>query len=157
MKVGKLNWVDGAVILLVLAAAIGFFGRNMILQRTNVAGSISEEIPVLLTAKAFAVPKEVLDSYRIGDAPLAAGREQKGEIVAINSEPVEGYKIESGELVKVVSDDLVDIEITFELIANRYASYIEQASQELKVGSSYYIKTVDAVLKGYIIAMEIIE
>jgi len=157
MRVGKLNWVDGVVIIVIVMAAIVFFGRNIIFQSSNVSGAVTEEIPVVLTAKAYAVPKEVFDAFQVGDAPFAAGREQKGKIASISFTPVEGYKIESGEAVHVVSEDFVDIEVTFELIANRYAAYIEQASQELKVGSSYYIKTVDAELKGYITALEIIQ
>lgn len=157
MRVGKFNWVDSAVITLVIAGVILFFGRSFFIQNSSVASSVTEEIQVVLTAKAYAVPKEVLDAFQVGDAPLAVGREQKGKIVSINSAPVEGYRIESGEAVYVVSEDLVDIEVTFELIANRYAAYIEQASQELKVGSSYYIKTVKAELKGYITALKIIE
>jgi len=157
MKIKKFNWVDGVILLMILLAVGVVLGRNVLFDSTSITESISGQKELIVKAKAASVPMAVVEAFVIGDAPMAGGRELKGEVLEVTYSPSSVFEIRDGQVVVTTREDYYDLQVTFRVTANSYAYYMEHGGQELKVGLSYFIKTRRAEAFGYITGIEILE
>lgn len=154
MKTKKFNWVDIVIVLLIIATVIAILQRDKIFGEEGVVDVIVGKRELIVIAKSPSVPMSVVKAFKVGDKMMAGGNLLTGEVVAVDAKPSKLFILQDDYIEQTTHEDYYDVYVTFKLIANSYASYMELGNQELKVGLQYYLKTQNAVSYGYIIGVE---
>jgi len=152
----KCNLVDAIVIFLVVVilAAIGWkaVGASMSAAEERKTAELAEQYEsaphLCYDVVCSSVPKEVAEAFA---AQMA--RPEKERQMMSNGAPVEGYvvgcRIEPRE-----EDQLYDVYFQLEALLVDKEGIYSVASQEIRIGKSYIVKTYNIETSGYIYAME---
>ncbi|HZK49470.1 MAG TPA: DUF4330 domain-containing protein [Thermoleophilia bacterium] len=152
------NWVDVLVVVLILVSAVAILERDRILGNVGSGTQVtSGEKAIVVTMRTASVPLSTTKGFGVGD-PLLAGRDiGNARIVSVRYEPSKVYVLRDGSVSRTASNDLCDLYVAFEVVANSSGPYLEWAGQELKVGLVYIMKTPRAEAVGRIVAIDVLE
>lgn len=156
---GKLNIVDLLVIVLVLAVVavlgIKFLGKGG-------ESAAPETTPIRFTVKVTGVHPEVYENA-VGTLPgqLMASGSLVGNayVVGVTAESQAAevdFAVGNQSILMVGNSDLLDLTFTIEGEVTNTTTF-ECGKQEIRIGKSYIVKTVDMELSGVIMSREIIE
>lgn len=135
----KLNYIDGLIIVLVLAVIAG--GVWYLTKDDAESGIITRKTEVVYKAEAKNLIDSTVEQIQVGDKLVAMGSVQDAEIIDIQYRDAYVVEAVDGQLVPIVQAGLKDIVVTIKGKANQYGPYIDLGGQEIKAGSKYYIKT----------------
>ncbi|NDL66510.1 DUF4330 domain-containing protein [Anaerotalea alkaliphila] len=148
----RFNWVDGLVLLLVLAVGAG--GFYFLQQRKASGGGVETgKREIVFLAEAVRVLPEVAASVEIGDRIVALNAIQDGEVVGVEIFDTQREAAVDGAIVAVSDPNSKTLRVTIRATVNRYGPYMDFGGQEIKVGSSYWIKTEGMHALGSVVAI----
>ena len=138
----KWNWIDTAIVLVIVLAAVGFLNRDKLLNRGDNRPSNKREI--LITVEAEELNGEMLDKLRKGDKIFSQYRLQDAEIIDFTISPSKKTQVGPDGEIKYFEDEQESTLIA-SIKANALSSgpYIDLGGQEIKVGLSFILKTID--------------
>jgi len=135
----KFNYIDGIVILIVIAIMVGAYW--FFIKDGGEVKIASNKVDITFIAEADLISNEALQQLKIGDPLVSSGVFQDATITDIVIQPSSTVEAVNGELILLESPTTSRILVTISGEANKYGPYIDLGGQELKVGSKYYIKT----------------
>ena len=138
----KWNWIDTAIVLVIVLAAVGFLNRDKLLNRGDNGASNKREI--LITVEAEELNGEMLDKLKKGDKIFSQYRLQDAEIIDFTISPSKKTQVGPDGEIKYFEDEQESTLIA-SIKANALSSgpYIDLGGQEIKVGLSFILKTID--------------
>lgn len=141
MKI-KWNWIDTVVVVLVLAAVVLFFNRDMIIGG-RIAGP-SNTRDIVMTVEVHELKPELITEFREGDQIFSQYRLQNAHIREIQTRPMELKAInDAGEAVLYPSQEHITMTAVIDAQVVAAGPYMDLGGQEVKVGLSFVLKTVD--------------
>ncbi len=148
----KFNAIDVLVILIVIALIAGGY---LYLNRDNddTAGVeiFTGKKTVTFIAEAYKVNSDVCKAVNVGDQLVAVGQLQEGYIKEVLVADTADVAAQDGQLIQVNDPTTKRLVVTIEALANKYGPYIDFGGQEIKAGSSYWIKTEDVTAFGIVV------
>ncbi|MDY0236062.1 MAG: DUF4330 domain-containing protein [Gudongella sp.] len=138
----KWNWIDTAIILVIVLAAVGFLNRDKILNREN--NQVSNKREILITVEAEELNDDVITQLKIGDKIFSQYKLQDAEIVEFVVNPSWKTQVGPDGEIKYYEDEYERTLVAL-IKANAVSSgpYIDLGGQEIKVGLSFILKTTD--------------
>lgn len=156
-KVKKFNFIDVIVLILIIVAIVFIFNRDKIFKSRAVSNIVTGKSHIIMTAKSSAVPMEVVEAFKVGDKAASSGQILDGEITDVRYTNAKVAVVRDGQTRVEESKNLYDLYVTFDMMVNSYAGYMEIGNQEIKVGVGHYISSENAVSYGCITAIEEID
>ncbi len=160
----KLNIVDVVVIVLILAAAV-FFGLRLVKDARPIEERAKRPGVIRFTVEVDGLRKDFYDNLAalIPAQMAASGKMVDGWILECRAEPV--------IVEHILAKSPINASREQELLPEEGAEYVNAffvceadvdlndnlnltGTQELRLGRSYYVKTVDIEVNGTIISME---
>ena len=160
----KLNIVDVVVILLILAAAV-FFALRLVKDARPIEERAKRPGVIRFTVEVDGLRKDLYDGIAatLPTQMAASGKLVDGWILECRAEPV--------TVERILAKSPINASREQELLPEEGAEYVNAffvceadvdlndnlnltGTQELRLGRSYYVKTVDIEVNGTIISME---
>jgi hypothetical protein len=138
----KWNWIDTAIVLVIVLAVVGFINRDKILNKENNQASNKREITI--TVEAEELTEEVITKLKRGDKIFSQYRLQDAEIVDFEIFPSIKTQVGPDGKIRSFEDDHESTLIAvIDASAISSGPYIDLGGQEIKVGLSFILKTTD--------------
>ncbi len=138
----KWNWIDTAIILVIVLMVIGLLNRDKLLNRGDSRASNKREI--LITVEAKELNGEMLDKLKKGDKIFSQYRLQDAEIIDFAIFPSKMTQVGPDGEIKYFEDEQESTLIaSINANADSSGPYIDLGGQEIKVGLSFILKTTD--------------
>lgn len=138
----KWNWIDTAIILLIVLAAVGFLNKDKLLNKGD--SGVSNKREILITVEAKELTEDIIETLTIGDKIFSQYRLQDAEIVDFTISPSKMTQVGPDGEMKSFEDEQ-ESTLVASIKANAISSgpYIDLGGQEIKVGLSFILKTTD--------------
>ena len=144
---GKFNLID-VIVLVIIVAALVLFGSKVMGNR-GLAESQKSRIEYTVLVKSV-VPEacDAILEYKTANAQLMAnGSMVDGYVTDITASPHTEVMAENGAAVRV-EDGTMDMVVTIQAAVDSTLTN-KVGTQEVRVGKSHIVKTVDFELEGY--------
>ncbi len=138
----KWNWIDTAIVLVIILGIVGFLNRDKLLNKSD--SGVSNKREILITVEAKELTEDVVKELKVGDKIFSQYRLQDAEIVDYSIR--KSLKTQVGPDGKMKSfEDEYESTLLAYIKANAISSgpYIDLGGQEIKVGLSFILKTTD--------------
>ena len=138
----KWNWVDTLVVVLIAAAVLLFLNRDRILG--SGAGVASNKRSITFTVEAKELSREMVTELKVGDKIYSQYKLQNATITDVIIRPaVKSMEAPDGTLKLYEDENEIVVEATVEAEVFASGPYLDLGGQEIKVGLSFILKTVD--------------
>ena len=138
----KWNWIDTAIVLVVILGLVGFLNRGKLLNRND--SGVSNKREILITVEAGELTQDIVEKLKVGDKIFSQYRLQDAEIVDYSISPSKMTQVGPDGKVKSFEDEQ-ESTLVASIKANAVSSgpYIDLGGQEIKVGLSFILKTTE--------------
>lgn len=138
----KWNWVDTLVIVLIAAAVLLFFNRGRILG--SGAGVASNKRSITFTVEAKELNRDMVTELKPGDKIYSQYKLQNATITDVKVMPALNTTVApDGSVIIFEDENEVFVEATIDAEVLASGPYLDLGGQEVKVGLSFILKTVD--------------
>lgn len=143
----KWNWIDTAVVILLIAAALLFLNRERLIG--GAAAGPSNTRDIVMTVEVDELKPEMITDLKVGDQIFSQYRLQNATIRDFETRPMEIKAVNRmGEVQIVESQDLVTLEAVIDAQVVTSGPYMDLGGQEVKVGLTFVLKTTEFEAMG---------
>ncbi len=138
----KWNWIDTAVVILVIAAALLFLNRERLIGGVTAGPSNTKDI--VMTVEVDELKPEMVTDLKAGDQIFSQYRLQNATIREVETRPMEIKAVNGqGEVQVIESQDLVTLQAVIDAQVVTSGPYMDLGGQEVKVGLTFVLKTTE--------------
>lgn len=137
----KWNWVDTAVIGLIILLIVVFINRNKILGMGKKA-TVSNQKDIVFQVEADGITKDMLTELAVGDQIFSQNSLQNGYVKEIQVEDLDKPVYRLDPKIKTYEDaEEIKVVVSIEGRVAFSGPYMDLGGQEIKVGLPFIMKT----------------
>lgn len=154
---GKIHFFDFFLLLLALAVVVALINRFTGGEITSlVAGS--DQVTLEVTAVTYPYPEEMLKNLETDEKLVENKTWMQGEITQLRWQDYEVEDLnQRGDMVTAIHPEEKQMWVTLEMVTDYKAPIYQFGQQEIRVGASYFIRTLDSEISSLIVDMKIKE
>ncbi|PKM49134.1 MAG: hypothetical protein CVV02_17460 [Firmicutes bacterium HGW-Firmicutes-7] len=145
----KFNGIDLLVIVVMIIIAVGAY--KYLTKDDSGQTIVTGKETITFIAEAYKLSPEICDNIAPDDQIVAVGQYQDAYIKEVYVEDTVVEAVKDNEIIMVNDPTTKTLRVLIEAKVNRYGSYMDFGGQRIKAGDSYWIKTDQMAVYGYVV------